>query len=97
MNLPEYVTLNGTRYTSSKLPQEALMQLGNIQVVDIEIARLQQQLGIAQTARNAYTSAFAQALKSSDAKPKADTPVSAPASASAPVKKASKPRKPKAA
>lgn len=67
MNLPEYVTINGTNYATAKLSDNAKAQLGNVQVVDAEIARLQQQLGIAQTARNTYFSALLAALKTKDA------------------------------
>ena len=83
MSLPEYITLNGTNYTTAKLSAEAHVQVQNIQVVDAEIARLQLQLAIAQTARNAYSSALVSAVKA----PAAETPV--------PVKKVRKPRKPK--
>ncbi|MEW9586286.1 hypothetical protein [Paraburkholderia sp. DGU8] len=84
MSLPEYITLNGTNYATAKLPEEARMQVQNIQVVDAEIGRLQQQLAIAQTARNAYSAAVVNAIKV----PASESPV--------PEKKARKPRKPKA-
>lgn len=74
MNLPEYVTINGTSYASAKLSDEAKTQLASVQAVDAEIARLQQQMAIAQTARNAYFSALLAALKirekATDEKPK---------------------------
>ena len=74
MNLPEYVTINGTSYASAKLSDEAKTQLASVQAVDAEIARLQQQMAIAQTARNAYFSALLAALKTrekaADEKPK---------------------------
>lgn len=63
MNLPQYVTINGTAYASAKLSDEAKAQATNIQVVDAELARLQQQLAIAQTARNAYAAALMAAVK----------------------------------
>jgi hypothetical protein len=84
MSLPEYITINGTNYTTAKLSAEAHAQVQNVQVVDAEIARLQQQLAIAQTARNAYSNALVSAVKTG-----------AP-EAPAPVKKVTKPRKPKA-
>jgi len=83
MSLPEYITLNGTNYTTAKLSAEAHVQVQNIQVVDAEIARLQQQLAIAQTARNAYSAALVTAVKGGAS----DVPVAA--------KKVRKPRKPK--
>lgn len=66
MNLPEYVTINGTTYASAKLSDEAKAQLASVQATDAEIARLQQQLAIVQTARNTYFSALLAALKSKD-------------------------------
>lgn len=74
MNLPEYITLNGTRYTAAKLTEEAKTQVANIQVVDSEIARLQQQLAIAQTARNAYSAALQVAMKHKEEAPAVEKP-----------------------
>lgn len=83
MTLPEYVTVNGTRYTTAKLSDEAKTQVLNVQVTDTEIARLQQQLAIAQTARNAYSNALVSAVKA-----KEEAPAEKP-------KKPRAPRKPK--
>lgn len=63
MSLPEYITINGTSYASNKLSEATLAQVANVQVVDAEIARLQQQLAIAQTARNAYVNALMAGVK----------------------------------
>jgi hypothetical protein len=63
MSLPEYITINGTSYASNKLSEATLAQVANVQVVDAEIARLQQQLAIAQTARNAYVNALMAEVK----------------------------------
>ena len=63
MALPEYVTLNNTRYATENLSDPAKVQVTNIQVVDSEIARLQQQLAIAQMARNGYINLLAELLK----------------------------------
>lgn len=63
MSLPQYVTINGTSYASAKLSEEAKVQVANILVVDAELGRLQQQMGIAQTARNAYSAALMDAVK----------------------------------
>lgn len=52
------VTIDGREYDLEKLSDAAKSQLGNIQVSDQEIARLQQQLAIAQTARQAYARAL---------------------------------------
>jgi len=84
MNLPEYITINGTNYATSKLSDAAKAQIANVQIVDGEIARLQQQLAIAQTARNAYSNALIAELKSA----KDDAPVvEAPKKPRAPAKK----------
>lgn len=53
------VTIDGTRYELNSLSDNAKAQLTNMRLADQEIARLQMQLALAQTARNAY----AQALK----------------------------------
>jgi hypothetical protein len=84
MTLPQYITINGTSYASAKLSAEAKSQAANIQVVDAELARLQQQVAIAQTARNAYSAALIEAVKGR-AEASAETP-----------KKPRAPRKPKA-
>lgn len=65
MSLPQYVTINGTSYSSEKLSAEAKQQAANIQAVDVELARLQQQMAFAQTARNAYSNALIAAVKGS--------------------------------
>lgn len=66
MNFPEYVTINGTSYASAKLSEDAKNQLASVQIADAEIARLQQQMAIAQTARNAYFNALVAALKTKE-------------------------------
>lgn len=86
MSLPQYITINGTSYASEKLSDVAKMQAMNVQVVDAELARLQQQVAIAQTARNAYIAALIEAVKGKDAAEVAEKP-----------KKPRAPRKPKAA
>jgi hypothetical protein len=63
MSLPEYITINGTNYASDKLSPAAREQVANTQIADAEIARLNRQLAIAQTARNAYFSALVNAVK----------------------------------
>jgi len=63
MSLPQYITINGTSYAADKLSETAKIQAGNVQVVDAELARLQQQIAIAQTARNAYIAALIEAVK----------------------------------
>lgn len=63
MALPEYVTLNNTRYATEHLSDLAKVQVSNIQVVDTEIGRLQQQLAIAQMARIGYVNLLAEQLR----------------------------------
>lgn len=76
MTLPQTITINKTIYSTDKLSEASRSQIVNIQVVDAEIARLQQQLAIAQTARNAYSNALIELVKTksetkSEAKPEA--------------------------
>jgi hypothetical protein len=51
-------TIDGIEYDLDTLSDAARSQLTNIQVTDQEIARLQQRLAIAQTARQAYARAL---------------------------------------
>ena len=85
MSLPQYITINGTSYASEKLSDAAKMQAANVQVVDAELARLQQQVAIAQTARNTYVAALIESVKGKAEAGAADKP-----------KKPRAPRKPKA-
>jgi hypothetical protein len=59
MSSEQNFTIDGTEYPLSSLGDEARSQLQMLRITDQEIQRLQWQLAIAQTARNAY----AQALK----------------------------------
>ena len=52
------VTIDGKEYDLDQLGEAAQSQLTNIRVTDQEIARLQQQLAIAQTARQTYARAL---------------------------------------
>ena len=52
------VTIDGKQYDLDQLSEAAQSQLTNIRVTDQEIARLQQQLAIAQTARQTYARAL---------------------------------------
>ncbi|WP_104019692.1 DUF6447 family protein [Roseovarius nitratireducens] len=58
------VTIDGKDYELESLSDAAKDQLTNLRVVDQEIARLQQQQAIAQTARNAYANALKAELPS---------------------------------
>ena len=57
-----HVTIDGRDYELDKLSGEARQQANNINLVDQEIRRLQFQLAICQTARNAYATALQAAL-----------------------------------
>jgi hypothetical protein len=57
-----HVTVDGRIYDLDKLSESARQQAMNIEIVDQEIRRLQVQLMIYQTARNAYATALQQAL-----------------------------------
>lgn len=56
------ITIDGKEYDSDSLSTEAKSQLKSLQLTDAEIQRLQIQLAIAQTARNAYATALKSAL-----------------------------------
>ena len=58
----EGVTVDGVTYKFSDLTENARKQLVNVRITEQEIARLQQQLAIAKTARAAYAMALAQEL-----------------------------------
>lgn len=78
MTQPENVTINGNSYALASLTDAARAHVASIQAVDAELARLQLQIGIARTARNAYVNALvaslpaAEAPVASDAAPSAD-------------------------
>ena len=52
------VTIDGKEYGPEDLSDNARAQITNLRVTEQEIARLQQQLAIAQTARTAYANAL---------------------------------------
>ena len=58
MTEPKTITINDKEYILDDLSDAAKAQLGSLQLTDLEIVRLQQQLAIAQTARNAYAQAL---------------------------------------
>jgi hypothetical protein len=64
------IKINDVDYDSDKLSKEAKMQLQMLAVADAEIKRLQAQLAIAQTAKNAYAQALTQSVNSP---PRGDT------------------------
>ena len=67
------ITVNGVQHALNDLGAEAKKQLLNLRVTDQEIARLQAQLAIAQTARAAYASALRAALPQAATQPPAAT------------------------
>ena len=56
------ITIDGVEYNLDELSESARSQVTNLRVTDQEIARLQQQLAIAQTARTAYARALTEEL-----------------------------------
>ena len=52
------INIDGEEYKLSDLSDAARSQLTNMQAVDRQIADIQQQLAIMQTARNAYATAL---------------------------------------
>ena len=57
------ITINNQPYDTATLPDSAKQQLQMLALTDAEIKRLQTQLAIAQTARNAYARALADSVK----------------------------------
>ncbi len=64
------IKINNVEYDSENLSKEAKAQLQMLIAVDAEIKRLQVQLAISQTAKNAYAQALALAV---NPLPKGDT------------------------
>lgn len=56
------IKIDDKDYDTDQLSKEALSQLTNVQLTDQEIQRLNIQLAILQTARNAYAQALGSAL-----------------------------------
>lgn len=56
------ITINGAEYNAADLSEGARNHVMNLRVTDQEIARLQQQLAIYQTARAAYARALNEEL-----------------------------------
>lgn len=59
---PQTITIDGNEYRYADLSEAAQQQINNVSVVDREIARLEQQQALQQTARNAYVRALTDAL-----------------------------------
>ena len=56
------VNVNGTEYNIADLSDEAKVQVQNLRAADAEIRRLNMQMALAKTARNAYIQALQAAL-----------------------------------
>lgn len=56
------IIVDGVEYDADSLSEEATNQLQSIQFVDAELARLNAQAAVLQTARMAYSNALKQAL-----------------------------------
>jgi hypothetical protein len=56
------ITIDNKQYDTDALSDSAKAQLTSLQVTDAEIQRLNIQLAIAQTARNAYAKALGELL-----------------------------------
>ncbi len=60
------ITIHDKQYDTDSLSNEVKGQLSSLQVTDAEIQRLNIQLAIAQTARNAYARALTELLAAKD-------------------------------
>lgn len=79
------ITINSKDYAVAELSEAAKAQIANIQVADAEMARLQQQLALVQTARNAYAATLIAAVEAPTQPP---APTKKPAAKKAATKKA---------
>lgn len=61
------ITIDGKEYDTDKLSDETKAQLGSLQYVDSELARLQAQAAALQTARIAYGRALKETLENGSA------------------------------
>lgn len=61
--MTQMIAIDGKDYAVDQLPQSARVQINNIAIADAEIARVQQQLALVQTARNAYAGALRAAME----------------------------------
>lgn len=70
MNLPTTITLNNTSYTTAELSEAAQAHIINLLITNEHIERLEQQLAIAKTAKNAYQGALFAAVAEGSEAPK---------------------------
>lgn len=81
--MTQSINVNGKEFAIADLSEAAKAQVANLQVADGEIYRLQQQIMLAQTARNAYAAALVELLKPLDAPVEEANPAAAAKKASA--------------
>lgn len=60
------ITIDGKEYTPDELSDNAKEQLASMKIADQQIAQLQSELAIAQTARNAYARALADEISKTE-------------------------------
>ena len=60
------ITIDKTEYDSEKLSEETLNQFNSVRLTDLRIEQLRIEIGIAQTARNAYGAALKAALNNEE-------------------------------
>ena len=60
------ITIDETEYDSEKLSEDTMNQFNSIKLTDIRIQQLNMELGIAQTARNAYAAALKAAINNEE-------------------------------
>ena len=60
------ITIDGKEYDSENLSEETINQFNSIRLTDVRLAELRRDLGITQTARNAYAMALKAALVNED-------------------------------
>ncbi len=70
MNLPTTITLNNTTYNTAELSSEAQAHIINLLITNEHIERLEQQLAITKTAKNAYQAGLFAAVGEASAEPK---------------------------
>lgn len=61
------VKIDDNEYNVGDLSEDARQQIANLRVADQEIERLESQLALARTARNAYARALAEQLPNKEA------------------------------
>ena len=60
------ITIDETEYDSEKLSEDTMNQFNSVRITDLKLQQLRAELGIAQTARNAYGAALKAALNNEE-------------------------------